>query len=275
MAERGIGAATVYVASPLTIDVCASPPPLPPRFDGGYSSDRAASLKTVLLQQPNAVGFGGWGISPSPATWDGTESGHPNCPAGIWATGNSHCGDPSSPDYVPKTCDTTLQNGDHWFWTPPATSVRTLPQLIDLYHDTVGSNGYGRPISHHFIPTPTHTNTYTVHSTPLHAYPPPSYCSSGYTTFPPPVLGLKHVHAPRARGTSHCTLLIDSLILTHTTHVPPSFTHTCHPYPSSRRSPPHPQPYHSVLELDFAINRDGLVDPVHEVRIRVNTKVSV
>ena len=141
VAERGIGAATVYVASPLTIDVCASPPPLPPRFDGGYSSDMAASLKTVLLKQPNAVGFGGWGISPSPATWDGTESGHPNCPAGIWATGNSHCGDPSSPDYVPKTCDTTLQNGDHWFWTPPATSVRTLPQLIDLYHDTVGSNG--------------------------------------------------------------------------------------------------------------------------------------
>ena len=75
---------------------------VPPRFDGGYSSDMAASLKKVLLKQPNAVGFGGFGISPSPATWDGTESGHPNCPAGIWATGNSHCGDPTSPDYVPK-----------------------------------------------------------------------------------------------------------------------------------------------------------------------------
>ena len=100
-------------------------------------------------------------------------------------------------------------------------------------------------------------------------------------TFPPPVHGLKHVHAPRARGTSHCTLMTHSFILSLTTHVSLSPS-TCHPrsptratYPSSRRPPPHPQPYNSVLELDFAINRDGLVDPVHEVRLRVNTNVSV
>jgi len=110
-------------------------------FDGGYTSDMKSSLATVLANQKNAIGFGGYGISPNPSTWDGTESGKPDCPQGIWSLGGSFCGDPNSTDFIPKTCDTTLQTFDHWFWQPPSTSIRNLSQLIQIYHDTVGNNG--------------------------------------------------------------------------------------------------------------------------------------
>ena len=35
--------------------------------------------------------------------------------------------------------NTIQQNGDHWFYTPSA-GVRDLKTLIEVYHDTVGSN---------------------------------------------------------------------------------------------------------------------------------------
>ena len=34
-------------------------------------------------------------------------------------------------------CD--LQNGDKWFWDPGA-GLRTLSELVDVYHGTVGRN---------------------------------------------------------------------------------------------------------------------------------------
>ena len=110
-------------------------------FDGGYTGDMAKSLQHALKKQPGAIGFGGEGISQNPATWIGTESGEPDCPNGIWSTGTSYCGDPNSQQFIPKTTDTTLQLSDHWFWTPPARGIRDLPTLINVYHDTVGSNG--------------------------------------------------------------------------------------------------------------------------------------
>ena len=114
-------------------------------FDGGYTSDMKAELQKLLAtHQPNAVGFGGLGISENPVGWIGTESGHPDCPGGIWSltsSSNPNCGDPTGSAYYPKTCDTTLQNGDHWFWTPPSSSVRSLEDLQSVYHQTVGSNG--------------------------------------------------------------------------------------------------------------------------------------
>ena len=100
--------------------------------------------KLLATHQPNAVGFGGLGISANPVGWIGTESGHPDCPGGVWSLAsdkNPNCGDPSGTVFYPKTCDTTLQNGDHWFWTPPSTSVRSLEDLKSVYHQTVGSNG--------------------------------------------------------------------------------------------------------------------------------------
>ena len=55
--------------------------------------------------------------------------------------GNSRCGDPNSPTFITKTTDTVLQKFGHWFWTAPGGAVRPLSTLIDVYHDTVGSNG--------------------------------------------------------------------------------------------------------------------------------------
>ena len=92
-------------------------------FDGGYTSDMIQQLTKVLLHQPNAIGFGGCAsdtacISANPTAWIGTESGQAHCPNGTWSTGNHQCGDPTSLKFITKTSDTTLQNGDHWFWTP-------------------------------------------------------------------------------------------------------------------------------------------------------------
>ena len=114
-------------------------------FDGGYTTDMKAQLQKLLaVHQPNAVGFNGLGISANPIGWIGTESGHPDCPDGVWSlvsNSNVNCGDPSGTIFQPKTCDTTLQNNDRWFWTPPAASVRSLEELQQVFHDTLGSNG--------------------------------------------------------------------------------------------------------------------------------------
>ena len=115
-------------------------------FDGGYTSDMQVALTKVLENQKDAIGFGGCSsdsscISPNPSTWIGTESGEGACPDGLWSTGNVKCGDPKSLKFITKTCDTTLQNNDHWFWTPPATAIRNLDTMIEVYHDTVGNNG--------------------------------------------------------------------------------------------------------------------------------------
>ena len=44
-------------------------------FDGGYTSSMQAGLTKALQRQPNAIGFGGYGISSNPAVWVGTETG--------------------------------------------------------------------------------------------------------------------------------------------------------------------------------------------------------
>ena len=114
-------------------------------FDGGYTSDMAKNLTAVLEKhQPGAIGFGGQGVCSSPSNWIGTESGHPDCPGGIWYDDNEGhgCGNflNSSSAYIAKTCDTTLQNGDTWFWNSDnPNDIRTLDELIDVYHDTVGN----------------------------------------------------------------------------------------------------------------------------------------
>jgi len=106
-----------------------------------------ASLSKVLQRQvKTAVGFGGFGLMPNPVSWIGTESGDISqvCPdKQVWSRGSQgyksgHCGSPNSSEpWLPKTCDTTLQNGDHWFWTPPATAIRNLETMKTLYHNTV------------------------------------------------------------------------------------------------------------------------------------------
>lgn len=74
-------------------------------FDGGYSGSMQAELTALLNSaQPNAVAFGGAGISNNPVRWAGSEGGDaPGYPT-IWSTGDSNGGSP--PD------DTTI-------WNPP------------------------------------------------------------------------------------------------------------------------------------------------------------
>ena len=95
---------------------------------------------TTLLNtsQPGAAAFGGLGVSQNPVCWIGTESGSPG--GEIWSTGGNGLGDPNSPVVCPKGCDTTLQEGDHWFYTS-GDAIRTLAELIKVYHGTVGRNG--------------------------------------------------------------------------------------------------------------------------------------
>jgi hypothetical protein len=94
-------------------------------FDGGYQADIGANLTHLLnTLQPSAAVFGGSGISPSALRWVGTESGMPQ--GALWSTGcGSNNGDPASSQWCPATCDTTLQNGDHWFYTP-GDGIRSL-----------------------------------------------------------------------------------------------------------------------------------------------------
>jgi len=108
-------------------------------FDGGYTSDMEVAITELLQEhQPHAVAFGGHGVTKNQVRWVGTESGLPDYP--IWSTGLDGGGDPESTQWQPAGCDTTLQQGDHWFYEPQV-GIRSLEELIDVYHATVGANG--------------------------------------------------------------------------------------------------------------------------------------
>ncbi len=96
----------------------------------GTLADIGANLTHLLnTLQPGAVVFGGSGVSPSPLRWVGTESGLPSYP--LWSTGcGSNNGDPTSTQWCPGTSDTTLQNGDHWFYVPVSGAARVLPRFL-------------------------------------------------------------------------------------------------------------------------------------------------
>jgi hypothetical protein len=51
--------------------------------------------------------------------------------------GPTGSGDPNSPYFVPAEVDTTLQESDDWFFNP-SVAVRSLPELITVYHGSVG-----------------------------------------------------------------------------------------------------------------------------------------
>lgn len=48
-------------------------------------------------------------------------------------------GDPTSKYFAPAECDTTLQTDDRWFWGE-GQPLRSLDELIEVYHQTVGRN---------------------------------------------------------------------------------------------------------------------------------------
>ena len=72
--------------------------------------------------------------------WVGTESGEPGYP--VWSNDNPGGygqGRPDGTAFMPAESDTTLSTGDSWFWKPNY-SYRTLKDLQDVYHATVGAN---------------------------------------------------------------------------------------------------------------------------------------
>ncbi|KAJ0120961.1 Alpha-L-fucosidase 1 [Diaporthe amygdali] len=113
-------------------------------FDGGYSASQRAKIEELLQElQPQACIFNscdtaGTCISANAIRWIGTETGLPN--QEIWSTGvTNDGGDPSSEYFAPAECDTTLQTGDRWFWGEDQP-LRSLDEMIDVYHQTVGRN---------------------------------------------------------------------------------------------------------------------------------------
>jgi len=105
-----------------------------------------ARLKVLLNSaQPGAVAFGGAGISNNPVRWCGTEGGDPPGWPTIWATdcgagyGSGCPSNSSNAVWNPSGVDFTLQQGDHWFWTP-GDALHPLTDLIDVYHKSVGAN---------------------------------------------------------------------------------------------------------------------------------------
>lgn len=107
-------------------------------FDGGWAPDAAAGVKALVHELlPTTAAFGGYGVSPNPVKWVGTESGLPT--GAIWSTGTNGQGDPNGTDFVPAGCDTVLMTPHTWF-AIEGMGVRSLADMIDSYHATVGNN---------------------------------------------------------------------------------------------------------------------------------------
>ena len=81
-----------------------------------YTQSLKGPITSLLAElQPQSIAFNGYGLTPNPARWIGTEAGA--APDPNWSTGTDDGGgDPNSPVFCPGECDTTLQNQDRWFW---------------------------------------------------------------------------------------------------------------------------------------------------------------
>ena len=121
-------------------------------FDGGIEGDARPKITAMLKKmQPNAVAFNGCVvkggaaqnkstcITPNALRWIGTEAGV--APDPNWSTGYNKGGDPNSDMFNPGESDTTLQNGDQWFYDAKG-GIRSLAELQDVYHGTVGHNSF-------------------------------------------------------------------------------------------------------------------------------------
>lgn len=109
-------------------------------FDGGVPTrPKAAAGLAALVSEliPDVPAFGGLGVSPNAVKWVGDESGLPS--KGIWSTGTTNQGAPDDARFLPTGCDTILMTPHTWFWEP-GMGVRSLAEMIDVYHATVGNN---------------------------------------------------------------------------------------------------------------------------------------
>ena len=110
-------------------------------FDGGCGLGAAAcaeidQVRSKLQGHAVAFLFGSGNV----VRWVGTESGRPDYP--IWST-STNCesgqGDPHGNSFCPAETDTTLQEGDHWFWRP-SLPIRSLFELQQVYFSSIGQN---------------------------------------------------------------------------------------------------------------------------------------
>ena len=80
-------------------------------------------------------------VRASVVRWAGTEGGV--APVDTWSTSASvtayGAGDPNAGFFFPANCDTTLQENDQWAYNPKV-GLRSLKELITVYHSTVGRN---------------------------------------------------------------------------------------------------------------------------------------
>ena len=112
-------------------------------FDGGM--DHLPGFSDLIRKaQPHAGYFGGTVAGGANVRWVGTESGTPAYP--VWSTAATYAaagaGTPGGAIFNPAEVDTTLYAIDHWFWSPsPGFKIRSLAELVDVYHHSVGSNG--------------------------------------------------------------------------------------------------------------------------------------
>ena len=107
-------------------------------FDGGWAPSMSERLKQLVNELlPDTAAFGGFGVSDNPVKWVGTESGLPVGP--IWSLGPNKQGDPNGSTFVPTGCDTVLMTPHTWF-AIKGMGVRSLQDMINSYHRTVGNN---------------------------------------------------------------------------------------------------------------------------------------
>eukprot|EP00040_Diaphanoeca_grandis_P019203 m.101217 g.101217 ORF g.101217 m.101217 type:complete len:689 (-) comp27315_c0_seq1:283-2349(-) len=120
-------------------------------FDGGFEGEIQPFVKEKIASlQPQAMAFNGCVqqgagnnaslcVTKNSVRWIGTERGI--APDPDWSTGFTNGGDPNAQIFQPAECDTTLQNDDAWFYNPKV-GIRSLATLVDVYHGTVGRNGF-------------------------------------------------------------------------------------------------------------------------------------
>jgi alpha-L-fucosidase len=118
-------------------------------FDsGGLRQSQFARVKNLIDQyqpQVNVMSQGTSNISRNVIRNSMTESGYspdPNWSTSFDCTQGPGQGDPDGTQFCVVMCDTTLQLDDRWFWRPypEVSGIRSLSELIDVYHATVGHN---------------------------------------------------------------------------------------------------------------------------------------
>ena len=117
------------------------------RFDGGINGPMWPIVQSLLEKhQPRAMAFGGCGelmthnmqrtscVTENAIRGTGTEAGavgDPNWSTFSWPDGTKQ--------FIPSEADTTLQLTDSWFYDPN-DGIRSMAELQDVYHQTVGHN---------------------------------------------------------------------------------------------------------------------------------------